>query len=242
MQNKTYALITGGSGAIGAAISRALARVGHHAYIHANQNLQKAQALVNQLQQQGLSASVVQFDVNNAEETRQVLEKLTEQTPIQILVNNAGITDDAVFPAMRQEQWQEVINVALNGFFNVTQPLVMPMIRSRFGRIVSISSIAAIAGNRGQVNYAAAKAALHGASKSLALELASRNITVNVVAPGIIMSPMTEAVFDAKKIASLVPMKRAGKPEEVASLVAYLCSRDAGYISGQVISVNGGMI
>lgn len=242
MQNKTYALITGGSGAIGAAISHALVRVGHHAYIHANQNLQKAQALVNQLQQQGLSASVVQFDVNNAEETRQVLEKLTEQTPIQILVNNAGITDDAVFPAMRQEQWQEVINVALNGFFNVTQPLVMPMIRSRFGRIVSISSIAAIAGNRGQVNYAAAKAALHGASKSLALELASRNITVNVVAPGIIMSPMTEAVFDAKKIASLVPMKRAGKPEEVASLVAYLCSRDAGYISGQVISVNGGMI
>ena len=242
MQNKTYALITGGSGAIGAAMSYALARAGNHTYIHTNQNLQKAQTLVNELLQQGLSASLIQFDVNNAEQTRQALEELAEKTPIQILVNNAGITDDAVFPAMRQEQWQEVINVSLNGFFNVTRPLVMPMIRSRFGRIVSISSIAAITGNRGQVNYAAAKAALHGASKSLALELASRNITVNVVAPGIIKSPITETIFDAEKIARLVPMKRAGKPEEVASLVAYLCSRDASYISGQVISVNGGMI
>jgi len=242
MQNKIYALITGGSGAIGAAISHALAQAGHHVYIHANQNLQKAQTLANQLQQHGLSASVVQFDVSNAEQTRQVLETLTEQTPIQILVNNAGINDDAVFPAMRQEQWQDVINVSLNGFFNVTQPLMMPMICSRFGRIVSISSVAAIRGNRGQVNYAAAKAALHGASKSLALELASRNITVNVVAPGIIESPLIENLFDEEMIASLVPMKRAGKPEEVASLVTYLCSRDAGYISGQVISVNGGMI
>ena len=242
MQNKTYALVTGGSGTIGAAISDALARAGHHVYIHTNQNLQKAQTLANQLLQQGLSAETIQFDINQAKQTRLVLEALTQQTPIQILVNNAGTTDDAVFPAMRQEQWQEVINVSLNGFFNVTQPLVMPMIRNRFGRIVSISSIAAITGNRGQANYAAAKAALHGASKSLALELASRNITVNVVAPGIIKSPMTEKVFDTEKIASLVPMKRAGNPEEVASLVAYLCSRDASYISGQVISVNGGMI
>jgi len=242
MQNKTYALVTGGSGTIGAAICDTLARAGHHIYIHANQNSQKAKKLVNKLLQQGLSASVVQFDVNNTEQTCQVLEELTEKAPIQILVNNAGITDDVVFPAMRQEQWQEVINVSLNGFFNVTRPLMMPMIRTRFGRIVSISSIAAITGNRGQVNYAAAKAALHGASKSLALELASRNITVNVVAPGIIESPMSEAIFDADKIASLVPMKRAGKPEEVASLVAYLCSKEASYISGQVISVNGGII
>lgn len=242
MQNKTYALITGGSGVIGAAISTALAQAGHHVYIHTNQSIQKAQTLVDQLQQQGLAASVVQFDVNNAQQTRQILEKLVEQTPIQILVNNAGINDDAVFPAMRQEQWQAVIDVALNGFFNVTQPLVMPMIGNRYGRIVNVSSISAVIGNRGQVNYAAAKAALHGASKSLALELASRNITVNVVAPGIIVSPMTEAAFDAKKIANLVPMKRAGKPEEVASLVAYLCSEHASYISGQVISVNGGMV
>jgi len=244
MGNKTFALVTGGSGAIGAAISQALAHSGHHVYIHANENIQTARDLAHRLQQSGLSASGVQFDVNNAEQARLVLEELTEKTsaPIQILVNNAGVHDDAVFPAMRQDQWHNVINVSLNGFFNVTQPLMMPMIRSRFGRIVSISSIAAIMGNRGQVNYAAAKAALHGASKSLSLELASRNITVNVVAPGIIASPMIDGAFDEKAIHSLVPMKRAGEPEEVASLVDYLCSRKAGYITGQVISVNGGII
>jgi 3-oxoacyl-[acyl-carrier protein] reductase len=143
---------------------------------------------------------------------------------------------------MRREQWASVIDVSLNGFFNVTQPLLMPMIGTRWGRIINVSSVTAIAGNRGQTNYAAAKAGLHGAARSLALELASRGITVNTVAPGIIASPMGDAAFGQEMIERLVPMKRAGKPEEVAALVAFLASDAAAYISGQLISINGGMI
>jgi 3-oxoacyl-[acyl-carrier protein] reductase len=142
---------------------------------------------------------------------------------------------------MQPEQWSRVIDVSLNGFFNVTQPLLMPMIRTRWGRIINISSVAAVMGNRGQVNYAAAKAGLHGATRSLALELASRFITVNTVAPGIIASPAIEAAFPQEAIDRLVPMKRAGRPEEVADLVTFLASERAAYISGQLISINGGM-
>jgi len=236
-----YALVTGGSGAIGQAICRALAQAGHHVYVHANSQLAIAQALAQQLQQEGLSASAVAFDVTDAQATQEALQALLEKGTIQVLVNNAGIHDDAVFPGMSATQWHRVIDVSLHGFFNVTQPLTLPMIRSRFGRIINISSVAAVMGNRGQVNYAAAKAALHGASKSLALELASRGITVNVVAPGIIESPMIEGAFPRETIAQLVPMKRSGQPQEVADLVAFLASRKAGYITGQVISINGGM-
>jgi 3-oxoacyl-[acyl-carrier protein] reductase len=236
------ALITGGSGAIGAAISRRLAQDGFHVIVHANHKLASAQALCVELIEQGGSAEAVQFDVTDAETTRTALESLLEQGPIQVLVNNAGIHDDAVFPGMSAEQWHRVIDVSLNGFFNVTQPLTMPMIRTRWGRIITISSVAALAGNRGQTNYAAAKGALHSASKSLALELASRGITVNAVAPGIISSDMSAEAFDAERIAQLVPMKRAGKPEEVASLVGFLASPEAAYITGQVISINGGML
>lgn len=174
--------------------------------------------------------------------TAAALETLLAAGAIQILVNNAGIHADAVFPGMSGEQWDSVIAVSLNGFYNVTQPLTMPMIRTRWGRIVNISSVAGLTGNRGQVNYSAAKGALHAASKSLALELASRGITVNAVAPGIIATDMIEGAFDAETIKQLVPMKRAGQPEEVADLVAFLASDSAAYISGQVISINGGMI
>jgi 3-oxoacyl-[acyl-carrier protein] reductase len=143
---------------------------------------------------------------------------------------------------MQLRQWQQVIDVSLNGFFHVTQPLMMPMIRTRWGRIITITSVAAVAGNRGQVNYSAAKGALHSATKSLALEVASRGITVNAVAPGIIATPMSQDNFDATTIAQLVPMKRAGQPQEVADLVSFLASERASYISGQVISINGAMI
>ena len=157
-------------------------------------------------------------------------------------MNNAGTHDDAAFPGLRPEQWDGVIDVSVNGFFNVTQPLSMPMIRTRWGRIINISSVASITGNRGQVNYAAAKGALNSATKALSFELASRGITVNAVAPGVIASRMAEGSFDKALIERLVPMKRAGSAEEVAALVAFLASEEASYISGQVISINGGMV
>lgn len=236
------ALVTGGSGGIGAAICERLAADGHHVIVHANRGLDKAQTLVEKIVAAGGSAEAVAFDITDRTATAAALETLVEAAPIQILVNNAGIHDDAVFPGMTGEQWDRVLDVSLNGFFNVTQPLTMPMMRTRWGRIVSVSSVAAVAGNRGQVNYAAAKGALHAASKSLALELASRGVTVNVVAPGLIATGMIEGSFDADAVKRLVPMQRVGQPAEVAHLVAFLASDQASYISGQVISINGAMI
>ncbi|MDP1927768.1 MAG: 3-oxoacyl-ACP reductase FabG, partial [Thiobacillus sp.] len=213
------ALVTGGSGGIGAAICMRLAADGYYVFVHANKNLTRAAALVEEIRTAGGVAEAVAFDVTDTETSRFALETLLEDAPIQVLVNNAGIHDDAVFPGMSAAQWHRVLDVSLNGFFNVTQPLTMAMIRSRWGRIINITSIAGITGNRGQVNYSAAKGALHAATKSLSLELASRGVTVNAVAPGIIATEMIDGVFDAKTIESMVPMKRAGRPEEVANVV-----------------------
>ena len=236
------ALVTGGSGGIGAAACRRLAADGRHVYVHANSRLARAEKLAAEIVAGGGSARAVAFDVADRDGTGMALRKLLDDGPIQIVVNNAGIHDDAVMPGMRPEQWSRVIDVSLNGFFNVTQPLLMPMIGTRWGRIVNVSSVAALAGNRGQTNYAAAKAGLHGATKALALELASRGITVNAVAPGIIESAMTDGVFSRDAVEKFVPMKRAGTPEEVADLIGFLASERADYISGQIISINGAMI
>lgn len=235
------ALVTGGSGAIGAAICRRLAACGHHVIIHANRNPERAASLADDIRAAGGSAETLVFDVRDAESCRIALEACIEQGAVQILVNNAGCHSDAPLAGMRAEQWHEVIDTSLHGFFNVSQPLLLPMMATRWGRIISLSSIAAQLGNRGQANYAAAKAGLHGASKSLALELATRGITVNVVAPGIIESGMTDGVFDSDTIKRLVPMKRAGTADEVAALVAFLASDDAAYLTAQVIGLNGGM-
>lgn len=235
------ALVTGGSGDLGRAIALRLARDGLHVIVHANSRLTVAQDVVAQIEATGGSGEAVAFNVADREAAQAALAKLLEGGPVQVLVNNAGTHDDAAFPALSEQQWQGVIDVSLNGFFHVTQPLTMPMIRTRFGRIVNISSVASITGNRGQVNYAAAKGALNSATKALSLELASRGITVNAVAPGIIDSGMAEGSFDKDMIDRMVPMKRAGRADEVAALVSFLASAEAGYITGQVISINGGM-
>ena len=235
------ALITGGSGDIGAAICYKLASQGIHVIVHSHRQLAKAHLIAENIQQQGGSAEAIAFDVTDAKTSCAAIETLSAKSTIQIIINNAGIHKDAPLAGMSRESWSSVIDVSLNGFYNVTQPLLMPMIRTRWGRIINMSSIAAVMGNRGQTNYAAAKAALHGVTKSLAQELASRHITVNTVAPGIIESSMTEASFDKALIKQLVPMKRAGKVEEVAALVAFLCSDETAYISGQIIGINGAM-
>jgi 3-oxoacyl-[acyl-carrier protein] reductase len=237
---RKVALVTGASRGIGAAVARTLAREGLDVVLTCVHQRAAADALAQEIRELGRTAWVAQFDVKDAEGTRAAIDGLLAQTPIHVVVNNAGVVADAPFPALSAEAWHRVVDTSLDGFFHVTQPLVMPMVRRRWGRIVNIASVSGVHGNRGQVNYSAAKAGLIGATKALAIELASRNITVNAVAPGLIDTEMI-ASAPVDEILKHIPMKRLGKAQDVADLVAYLVSDRSAYMTGQVLAIAGGL-
>lgn len=236
-------LVTGSSRGIGKAIALRLARDGYDLVLHCRSRIDEAQAVAEQIRAFGRQARVLAFDVADREACRAALEADVEQhgCPYGVICN-AGIARDNAFPAMPAEDWDAVIHTNLDAFYNVLHPLTMPLVRRRKpGRIVTLASVSGIMGNRGQVNYSAAKAGIIGATKALAVELASRAITVNCVAPGLIDTEMIEPRV-AEEAMKIIPAKRMGKPEEVAALVSFLMQPEAGYITRQVISVNGGMV
>jgi 3-oxoacyl-[acyl-carrier protein] reductase len=239
---KPRALVTGGSRGIGAAIAAALARAGHAVILNYLSNDDAARATQAAIEGSGGTCELARFDVADGTQATAALETLLadDAHPIGIVVNNAGIARDAAFPALEPEDWERVTRTTLDGFFNVTRPLVMPMVRRRWGRIINVSSVSGLTGNRGQVNYAAAKAGLIGATRALALEVAHRGITVNAIAPGLIDTDMI-AQAPVEEIKKHIPMRRLGRAEEVARLVAFLASDDAAYITGQVIGISGGL-
>ncbi len=234
------ALVTGASRGIGAAIARALAAAGHHVWINYRERRDAAEEVRDAIVTAGGRADVIGFDVRDRAATRAAIARLLEAGPVGILVNNAGVVRDAPFPALDDDAWDDVLRTTLDGFYNVTQPIVMPMVRARFGRIVNVASVSGVVGNRGQVNYSVAKAGLIGATRSLALELAKRKITVNAIAPGLVDTDMLSGL-PMDEALKRIPMNRLGRPEEVASLVAFLASDEAAYITGQVVGISGGL-
>lgn len=241
--NEARALITGGGRGIGAATAKVLAQAGFHTIINYHSNHGAAEKILTEIKENNGSAELCPFDVADPEASSKALSDLLkkDKRPISVLVNNAGILRDSLFPVLKIDDWQAVTRTTLDGFYNVTKPLVMPMVRKRFGRIINITSTSGIMGNPGQTNYAAAKAGLIGATKALSREVAKKGITVNAVAPGLIETDMIKGA-PVEQMIEQIPMKRLGKPEEVADLVAFLVSKKAGYITGQVISINGGVV
>lgn len=235
-------LITGSSRGIGKACAIYLAKNGFDIVLHCNKNISKAEEVLTEIKEIGVNGRILQFDIKDRNACREAISSdITTHGCYYGTVLNAGIAKDNVFPIMEDEEWDDVINTNLGGFYNILKPIVMAMIEERIkGRIVAMSSISGLRGNRGQVNYSASKAGIIGAVKALSLELAKRKITVNAIAPGIIDTDMIQDI-PQDEVKKLIPMKRFGKPEEVASLVNYLMSEDAGYITGQVISINGGL-
>ena len=239
---KKRVFITGSSRGIGKAIALMAAKSDYEIILHCNKNIDKAKEVQEQIAKLNKKAYILQFNITDREEAKKILEEDIEKNGIYYgIVLNAGIAKDNVFPAMEDEEWDSVINTNLNGLYNVLKPIILPMISQKIkGRIITMSSVSGLAGNRGQVNYSASKAGIIGATKALSLELAKRGITVNCIAPGVIETDMIKDLPE-EEMKKLIPMKRLGKPEEVAALANFLLSEDAGYITGQVISVNGGL-
>jgi 3-oxoacyl-[acyl-carrier protein] reductase len=242
MGEKRIALVTGGSRGIGRAICLELAKSEYYLVINYLSNIQAAKETLDLVRKIGGEGETICFDVGNQEDTQNSIQSLLERTgSIEVLVNNAGVIEDSLFVLMSCEEWLKVVNTSLNGFYNVTKPVLKKMVGEKHGSIVTISSVSAQLGSRGQANYSAAKAGIEGASRALAREVGRLGVRVNVVAPGLIQTEMTEE-FPKNFIRQWVPLGRAGFPEEVAKVVRFLCSNDASYITGQVIGVNGGII